>query len=71
RIMQQLITTTGGTGYMHESFHPDDPTIYTRPWFGWANSLYGEFVRHWVQHVLRASDPLLTIERETSDDVLR
>jgi meiotically up-regulated gene 157 (Mug157) protein len=35
------------TGYMHEGFHPDDPTRYTRAWFAWANSLFSEFVLHW------------------------
>lgn len=34
----------GGTGFMHESFHQDDPTRFTRPWFAWANSLFGELV---------------------------
>jgi len=33
-----------GTGFMHESFHKDDPTKFTRKWFAWANSLFGEFV---------------------------
>jgi meiotically up-regulated gene 157 (Mug157) protein len=29
---------------MHEGFNPDDPAQYTRPWFAWANSLFGELV---------------------------
>jgi meiotically up-regulated gene 157 (Mug157) protein len=29
---------------MHESFHKDDPTKFTRPWFAWANTLFGELV---------------------------
>lgn len=33
-----------GTGFMHESFHKDDPIKYTREWFGWANSLFGELI---------------------------
>lgn len=28
---------------MHESLDPDDPGVFTRPWFGWANSLYAQF----------------------------
>ena len=39
-----LKTTHGGTGFMHESFHKDDPTKFTRPWFAWANTLFGELV---------------------------
>ncbi len=34
----------GGTGFMHESFHQDDPSRFTRSWFAWANSLFGELV---------------------------
>lgn len=33
-----------GTGFMHESFHKDDPTKFTRKWFAWANTLFGEFI---------------------------
>lgn len=42
RALDLLAATTGGTGLMHESFHVDDPGRYTRPWFGWANALFGE-----------------------------
>ncbi len=39
-----LTKTDGGTGYMHESFNPNDPTSFTRSWFAWANGLFGELV---------------------------
>jgi meiotically up-regulated gene 157 (Mug157) protein len=42
--VQVLKATHAGTGYMHESFHKDDPTKFTRPWFAWANTLAGEFL---------------------------
>lgn len=29
---------------MHESFHKDDPSKFTRPWFAWANTLFGELI---------------------------
>jgi meiotically up-regulated gene 157 (Mug157) protein len=34
----------GGTYLAHESFDPDDPSQFTRPWFAWANSLVGELL---------------------------
>jgi meiotically up-regulated gene 157 (Mug157) protein len=33
-----------GTGFMHEAFDQDDPARFTRPWFAWANSLFGELI---------------------------
>jgi meiotically up-regulated gene 157 (Mug157) protein len=43
-LLETLICTDAGTGLMHESFHQDDPTVFTREWFAWANSLFAEFV---------------------------
>ncbi len=46
-IIQCLTTlkhSDAGTGFMHESFHQDDASRYTRPWFAWANSLFGELI---------------------------
>ena len=43
-LVQTLLATTGGTGLMHEGFDVDDPAHFTRPWFGWANSLFAELV---------------------------
>ena len=46
-IRQRLTTlqkTHAGTGFMHEAFNKDDPNKFTRSWFAWANSLFGEFV---------------------------
>jgi meiotically up-regulated gene 157 (Mug157) protein len=39
-----LKTTHAGTGLMHESFHKDDPAKFTRAWFAWANTLFGELI---------------------------
>jgi meiotically up-regulated gene 157 (Mug157) protein len=27
---------------MHESFHVDDPAVFTREWFSWANAMFCE-----------------------------
>ena len=39
-----LVATHGGTGFMHESFHKDDPKKFTRKWFAWANTIFGELI---------------------------
>ena len=36
--------THAGKGFMHESFDADHPTRYSRDWFAWANSLFGELI---------------------------
>ena len=33
-----------GKGFMHESFNKDDAAKFSRPWFAWANTLFGEFL---------------------------
>lgn len=42
--MRTLLKTDAGTGFIHESFHKDDAMNYTRPWFAWQNTLFGELV---------------------------
>lgn len=44
RILDLLVACDGGTGVMHESFHVDDPTQYSREWFSWANMMFCELV---------------------------
>ena len=36
--------SNAGTGFMHESFDADHPTHYSRSWFAWANTLFGELI---------------------------
>ena len=40
----QLMNTDAGTGFMHESYNADDPNDFTRKWFAWANTLFGELI---------------------------
>jgi uncharacterized protein len=44
QCLHWLKTTHAGTGFMHESFNKDDPAKFTRAWFAWANTLFGELV---------------------------
>ena len=42
--IEMLMNTDAGTGFMHESFNKDDATNFTRAWFAWQNSLFGELI---------------------------
>ncbi len=42
--IKTLRDTDAGTGFMHETFHKDNPAYFTRSWFAWANTLFGELV---------------------------
>jgi hypothetical protein len=42
--LKLLKATHAGTGFMHESFSRDDASRFTRKWFAWANTLFGEMV---------------------------
>ena len=39
-----LRNTDAGTGFMHESFHVDNPEKFSRSWFAWTNTLFGELI---------------------------
>ncbi len=42
--IKTLRNTDANTGFMHESFHKDNPNIYIRKWFALANTLFGELI---------------------------
>lgn len=42
--LKLLKATHANTGFMHESFDKDDSSKFTRKWFAWANTLFGEFI---------------------------
>lgn len=44
--IQMLKNNHAGTFFMHESVHVDEPHKFSRPWFAWANSLFGELILH-------------------------
>ena len=39
-----VMDTEAGLGFVHESFHKDDAANFTRPWFAWQNTLFGELI---------------------------
>ena len=48
--VKMLMDTDAGTGFMHESFHKDNPTKFTRHWFAWTNTLFGELIVNLVEN---------------------
>ncbi len=44
QCLTTLQKTHAATGFMHEAFHKDDPSKFTRSWFAWANSIFGELI---------------------------
>ena len=48
KCVQMLMDTEAGTGFIHESFYKDDASDFTREWFAWQNSLFGELIIHLI-----------------------
>lgn len=44
RMVAMLKASSAGTGFIHESYCKDDVHRYTRAWFAWANTLFGELI---------------------------
>ena len=44
KCISWLKKTHAGTGFMHGSFNKDGANDFTRKWFAWANTLFGELI---------------------------
>lgn len=42
--LSMLKSTHAGTGFMHETFNKNNPKKFSRSWFAWANTLFGELL---------------------------
>lgn len=42
RLLRMIAETDAGTGHVHESIDVDDPAVFSRPWFSWAESMFCE-----------------------------
>ena len=54
--LRTLKRSNAGTGFMHQAFWMDNPEKFTRHWFAWANTYFGELILHLAQrrpHLLR------------------
>lgn len=47
--LRMLKIGSADTGFIHESYFKDDPKHFTRSWFAWANTLFGELIAHLAQ----------------------
>lgn len=47
--VKMLRDTDADTGFMHETFHKDNPKNFTRSWFAWVNTLFGEMIYRLIQ----------------------
>lgn len=42
--LNQLVQNHMHTGFMHETYSKDDALDFTRPWFAWVNTYFGELI---------------------------
>ncbi len=59
QCLKWLRNTTADTDFMHESFNANNPSDFTRPWFAWANTLFGGLI-------LRLANTRLSLLREVA-----
>lgn len=57
--LETLKKTTANTYFMHEAFLAKNSNVYTRSWFAWANSYFGEL----ILDLLKRKPHLLTKKR--------
>jgi hypothetical protein len=49
--MIQLLTNCAvATGFVHESYNKNNSALFTRAWFAWANTLFGELIARTAKH---------------------
>jgi hypothetical protein len=49
RAIQMLKGSAAATGFIHESYNRNNSAIFTRAWFAWANTLFGELIGQTAQ----------------------
>jgi hypothetical protein len=48
-MLRMLKFGSAGSGFIHESYFKNDVRKFTRAWFAWANTLFGELIGHLAQ----------------------
>jgi uncharacterized protein len=49
KAIQMLKACAAATGFMHESYNRNNSALFTRAWFAWANTLFGELIGRTAQ----------------------
>ena len=49
KAIETLKSCAASTGFIHESYNQNDSAVFTRAWFAWANTLFGELIENTVQ----------------------
>ncbi len=49
-MVQMLKKCAVATGFIHESYNRNDCAVFTRAWFAWANTLFGELIARTATH---------------------
>ncbi len=44
RMIQMVKNCSSASGFVHESYNRNDSAQFTRAWFAWANTLFGELI---------------------------
>jgi uncharacterized protein len=47
--IQMLKACATSTGFIHESYNRNDSSVFTKAWFAWANTLFGELIGETVE----------------------
>lgn len=51
-LLDMIMSTHADLWFMHEGFHVDDPAVFSREWFAWANTICSEFFIDCIQNGL-------------------
>jgi uncharacterized protein len=49
-MIQILKSCASATGFVHESYDRNNSALFTRAWFAWANTLFGELIAKTAKH---------------------
>ena len=44
QCIEMIMRTDADTGFIHETFNVNNSQKFSRPWFAWANTLFGELI---------------------------